>query len=172
MILNPQKIALAVLIVILGYSCKMQHGQHVIYQSEAYTLTDSAVVQRGFTAKALSDAEIVSDYQSPVNQFQSPVITFKFSINGKDNEMISGRDHVIHILPDENNEFISPLIKFGEQYVDKSEVPEGVYLKPDTRFILRLDMREVLKQFSEQGFYTTFNGNKIYKEDFKGVYVA
>ena len=31
---------------------------------------------------------------------------------------------------------------------------------------------EGVKQFEERGFYTAFNGTKIYKEDFKGVYVA
>ena len=33
-------------------------------------------------------------------------------------------------------------------------------------------MNNVFDAFAKQGYYTTFNGNKIYKEDFKGVYVA
>ena len=37
--------------------------------------------------------EITSNYQSPANTFQSAAISFKFSINGKDNEMKSGTDH-------------------------------------------------------------------------------
>jgi hypothetical protein len=33
-------------------------------------------------------------------------------------------------------------------------------------------MNGVFDAFNRQGYYTTFNGSKIYKEDFKGVYVA
>ena len=33
-------------------------------------------------------------------------------------------------------------------------------------------MNDVLNAFKKDGYYTTFDGTKIYKEDFKGVYVA
>ncbi len=37
---------------------------------------------------------------------------------------------------------------------------------------LRVDLSEVFRAFAKQGYYTNFKGEKIYKEDFKGVYVA
>jgi len=33
-------------------------------------------------------------------------------------------------------------------------------------------MSDVFNAFDKQGYYTTFNGDKIYKQDFKGVYIA
>ena len=33
-------------------------------------------------------------------------------------------------------------------------------------------MRAVLAALNKQGYFTTYKGDKIYKEDFKGVYVA
>ncbi len=55
-----------------------------------------------------------SDYQSPANLFKSSLVTFKFSINGKDNEMLSGKDHAFNIVA-VNGYAETPLISFGEQ---------------------------------------------------------
>ncbi|HSK12623.1 MAG TPA: hypothetical protein VK907_05375, partial [Phnomibacter sp.] len=66
---------------------------------------------------------------------------------------------------------VSPLITFGSQYVEKSG-DEEVILQPETPWTIRLDMRQVLKGFEEQGFYTNVKGEKIYKDDFKAVYIA
>ncbi|MEO8795536.1 MAG: glycogen debranching protein, partial [Daejeonella sp.] len=112
--------------------------------------------------------ELVSNYQSPANEFQSSKITFKFSINGKDNEMSSGTDHQFNLLPGITE---TPLIKFGE-HLKAEKTTTTPYLKPDMRLKIRLDMREILNDFKSKGFYTTFKGDKIFKEDFKGVYVA
>ncbi|MEJ6979068.1 glycogen debranching protein [Pedobacter sp. P351] len=154
-----------------AYSCKAQTTKKVIYKSGAYSISSDEVKQGEFSAKALSSTELFSNYKSPVNLFKSPALSFKFSINGKDNEMVSGKDHQLTIIP-EGGEFISPVIKFGQLYTDKTAVPANVFLKPDTRVTIRLDMREVLDAFRTKGFYTAFNGNRIYKEDFKSVYVA
>ncbi|NEU08528.1 glycogen debranching protein [Flavihumibacter sp. R14] len=162
---------LCVAALVLASSCKAQKTNTSLYSSESYSVTTDQVLQGDFSAKALSSTEVISNYQSPVNLIQSPKVQFKFSINGKDNEMISGKDHHINVLSQDMN-FTSPLLKFGHQYVDTSVVPAQTYLKPDTKFTLRLDMREVLEAFKSQGYYTTFNGNKIFKDDFKGVYVA
>lgn len=171
MILVPRKIFFAVQLVILMYSCKAQQNSETIFTSESYTLTKDKVIQGNYTARALSSTEITSNYQSPANLFHSPAISVKFSINGKDNEMISGKDHHINVLT-ENGEYVTPLILFGHQYKDSTKIPANTYLKPDTRLTIRLDMRKVLSDLKTQGFYTTFNGDKIYKDDFKGVYVA
>ena len=54
--------------------------------------------------------------------------------------------------------------------MDSTKVTAGEYLKKDTKLTIRVDMNDVLKAFKENGFYTTFDGKKIYKEDFKGVF--
>lgn len=144
------------------------HAQTPLYQSKEFSVYQDKVVQDKNEAKILSPVHIVSNYQSPTNMFQSADISFKFAINGKDNEMLSGQDHHFSVKI-ENGKSVTPIIKFGEQL---KETASGGYLQPNTPLTIRLDMREVLKQFNEKGYFTTFKGDKIYKDDFKGVFVA
>ena len=140
-----------------------------IYSSTAYTLYPDRVVQGKYTAKAASTTELTSDYRSPANRYKSAVVEFKFSINGKDNEMVSGVNHHFTCTAQSNE---TPLIVFGAPDAAQKATPKDVYLKASTQFKIRLDLRDVLKAFKEQGYYTCFNGEKIYKNDFKGVFVA
>jgi hypothetical protein len=140
-----------------------------IYSSKAYTIYPDKVVQGKYTAKAISATELTSDYSSPANLYKSPVIEFKFSINGKDNEMPAGINHYYSCI-DQVNE--TPLLRFGDTHAEEKTQPKDVYLKASTKFKIRLDMRPVLKAFKDQGYYTCFNGDKIYQNDFKGVFVA
>jgi Bacterial alpha-L-rhamnosidase 6 hairpin glycosidase domain len=155
------------ILLISGYT-RAQNGKP-IYSSKAYTIYADKVVQGKYTAKAISATELTSDYSSPANLYRSPVIEFKFSINGKDNEMTAGMNHHFNCINQLNE---TPLIKFGEANPDQKTLPKETYLKASTQFKIRLDMRSVLKAFKEKGFYTCFNGDKIYKNDFKGVFVA
>jgi len=154
------------LVVTTGY-CQ----QAPLYQSKAFTVYPDRIVQGKFEGKILSATEISSNYKSPANEFVSPAISFKFSINGKDNEMKSGVDHKFTCIGTDGS-CETPLIKFGQQFNDTRAVPDNTFLKPDTRFTVRLDMRDVLAAFDKDGYYTTNNGGKLYKQDFKGVYVA
>jgi hypothetical protein len=146
-----------------------QKPMNNIYQSDAYTLSFDKVTQGAFEAVALSSTMLHSNYQSPVNLDISPDLSFKFSINGKDNEMVSGKNHQISIIA-VNGKFETPVIRFGQQF--KQPASKGIFLRPDTKFTIRLDMREVMAAFASKGFYTTYDGTKIYKADFKGVFVA
>ena len=142
-----------------------------ILQNEQYIMYADSIVQGQYVAKALSPTEITSNYKSQENLFKSPTITFKFSINGKDNEMVPGKDHYFNCLA-QNGVCETPVIKFGEQFIDNTGLPANAYLKPDTKLKIRLDMREVLEDFEKQGYYQTLSGDKIFREDFKTVYVA
>jgi hypothetical protein len=145
-------------------------AQNPVWTTNRYRIYPDRVEQDSFTAKAVSRTVIHSDYQSPVNQFKSSVVDFKFSINGKDNEMLSGMDHHFNINP-ASDYSETPLIKFGTQLnLDNASQPG--FLQPGTKFRIRLDMRHVLKEMESRGFYTCFNGSRIYKDDFKAVYVA
>ena len=147
----------------------MAQNSKPIYSSKAFTVYPDRVVQGKYIARATSATGLESDYRSPANLFKSPAIEFKFSINGKDNEMPAGVNHHFNCTAQSNE---TPLIKFGEPWSDQKVVPKETYLKASTQFKIRLDMRAVLKAFKEQGYYTCFNGDKIYKNDFKGVFVA
>lgn len=158
--------AVLLLISSMGYS---QLKSTLIRKTPAYAWYTDRIIQGDFSAVALSPESLQSDYKSPANEFVSPEISFKFSINGKDNEMISGKDH--HFTCIANTDFCeAPLIVFGTQLNDtrKSET----YIKSDTRLKIRLDLRHVMEAFRKDGYYTSFNGDRIYKADFKGVYIA
>ncbi|MEO6488661.1 MAG: hypothetical protein ABIO04_01875 [Ferruginibacter sp.] len=140
-----------------------------IFDSPAFSIYGDKVVQGDNEAKAISSSHMVSNYQSPANKFQSANIIFKFSINGRDNEMFPGKDHHFTVN-DVNGQAQTPIIKFGTQL--EQPAIENKYLLPNTSLKIRLDMKDVLQQFEDKGYYTTVGGDKIYKEDFKGVFIA
>ena len=144
---------------------------HSLYRSNEFSVYNDSVVQGRFVAKAISRVEIVSNYQSPESQMKSPEVKFKFSINGADNSAAVGKDNTI-ICVGGNGNYQTPVIKFGSQYTDTTKVSANDYLQKDVKLTLRVDMTDVLKSFKEKGFYVTFDGKKIYKNDFKGLFVA
>lgn len=141
-----------------------------IWTSDVYTMYNNKIVQGEYTAKVVNEGHIISDYQSPANLFKSSAISFKFSINGKDNEMVSGNDHLF-IMPEKQLHVTTPLIEFGKQ-IRPAAAEKAGFLLPGASLTFRVDLRKVHQAFKEQGYYTTFNGQKIYASDFKGVYVA
>src|SRR5690242_3599991 len=141
-----------------------------IYESDQFSVYGDSVVQGSFTAKAISRNEIVSNYISPGAK-KSPVVQFKFSINGADNSAHAGKDNVIVCMGD-STVYSMPAIKFGQQYVDSTKFSPNDFLKKDVKVKLRVDMTDILKSFKEKGYYQTFDGKKIYKRDFHGVFVA
>ncbi|MCP2044864.1 trehalase family glycosidase [Pontibacter sp. HSC-36F09] len=147
-------------------------SENPLWQSQAYSLYPDRIVQGDYVAKAISPTEITSSYQSPANEFQSPEIMFKFSINSKDNEMPPGMDHQFICLAEEGGSCETPIIKFGQQLKATPPAPPKAFLPPNTPLTVRVDMREVLAAFEKNGFYTAYNGSKVYKDDFKGVYIA
>ena len=138
-----------------------------LWQSAAYTLYADRVVQGPHEARALSATELVSNYVSPANDRLSPRIEFKFSLNGKDNEMAAGLNHVLLAVPRPGGGPIeTPPIVFGQHYVDATPAAATTYLAPNTPVRIRLDLRPVLAAFKKQGFYTTSKGDKLYQQDF------
>lgn len=73
----------------------------------------------------------------------------------------------------ENGEYVSPVITFAakdpKSYI-KADAPKT--LPANTKFTVRVDISAVIEQFQEKGYYTTFNGDQIHREDFKGIYIA
>ncbi|MET4105154.1 glycogen debranching protein [Hymenobacter sp. UYP22] len=145
----------------------------LIWKNEAFALYADRVEQGPHMARAVSRTELTSNYQSPANAYQDPRISFKFSLNGQDNEMAPGQDHSLVALPKAGSTAAeTPVLTFGQQFVDKTAVPINTYLVPNTPLKIRLDMRPVLAAFKKQGYYTTYKGDKLYAQDFKGVFVA
>ena len=145
----------------------------IVWQSAAYTLHHDKLVQGQYTARALSRTELTSDYQSPTYELPSPQVNFKFSLNGQDNELPPGQHHSFVALPNANGTLLeTPLIVFGQPYLNQTPLPTDAYLAPNTPLKIRLDLRPVLAAFESQGFYTLYNGQQLYKDDLRHVYVA
>ena len=147
--------------------------QTPIWQSDAYSLYRDKVVQNQHEGRALSATQLTSNYVSPANDRLSPRVEFKFSLNGKDNEMAPGLNHLLLAVPRPGGGAIeTPPIVFGQRYEDKTPAAATQYLDLNTPVRIRLDMRPVLAAFKKDGYFTTFKGDKIYQQDFKHVYVA
>lgn len=156
----------------IAFSCGSQKPvESSTESSEAYVIYPDRVEQGSYEARALSPTEMTSNYQSEDNKFVSPRVDFKFSINGKDNELPSGKDHHFNCIS-KGGVCTTPVIKFGQQMNDTTKTPANAYLQPNTELKISLDMRHVFEEFDKQGFFTTFDGSKIYKQDFKGVFIA
>lgn len=168
--MNTKYITLPIIFCVLYTMVLAQAENKAIYQSDAYSIYKDRVEQGIFKAMVISPMEITSDYNSPDADRYSPNVSFKFSINCLDNEMLSGRDHLVTLHP-ENGSCVTH-VQFGKQLVQTTVLAEGKNLAPNTEWILRLDMREVINSFRDKGYYTLFNGERIDEKDFKGVYVA
>ncbi len=150
--------------------CSLLPAQVPFYKSKAYSIYPDRVVQGNFVAKAISSTELTSNYRSPDADKYSPTITFKFSINCRDNEMPSGKDHKVTLIP-ESGKCVTN-VTFGQQFYETSAVYEGINLHKNTIWTIRLDMRSVINAFKNKGYFTFYNGDKLYSADFKGVYIG
>lgn len=161
---------ISIIVIVLLIATQWQMSAQTIYQSKAYSIYSDRVSQGNFTAKAISPTELTSNYRSPEADKYCPKIQFKFSINSRDNEMPSDTDHRVMLIP-ENGKCVSNVV-FGQQLTDINAVLPESNLPLNTVWTVRLDMHPVLNAFKTSGFYSFFNGDKLYPGDFKGVFVA
>ncbi|MCX6265986.1 MAG: glycogen debranching protein [Bacteroidetes bacterium] len=142
----------------------------ILYQSAEFKVYNNRIEQGDFKAIATSYVEMSSNYRSMQSDIYRPDITFKFSINSRDNEMPPGQDHHVTLQPKDGSCITT--VRFGQQMVDTIPLSDDINLTPNTLWTIRLDMREVLKSFQEKGFYTLNTGEKLDKADFNGVFMA
>lgn len=166
--MNPKTQLIVLLIVLCPVISAREKA--TIYKSAKYSICQDKVVQGNFTATAVSPTELTSDYRSPEADKYSPTVQFKFSINSRDNEMLSGKDHRVTLNP-VNGKCVTTVV-FGEQLNQTKEVSQEVNLPENTVWTIQLDMRKVFSAFETKGFYTFYNGDKLAKADFKAVYIA
>ena len=160
------KFSLPLLLAVLLFSC--QPGQKsALYESEAYSVYPDKIVQGKNETAVISPTQLKSNYKSPASETVSRLVTFKFSINEKDNEAPGGKDHWL-VIGDEHE---SPVLKFGETPGPAPEKPD-TYLPVNYDYTFRVDMSAVLRQFEEKGYYEAFDGSRVAKADFKGFYIA
>jgi len=162
------------IIVSLAF-CTSVLSQKLLYHSEAFTLNQNAVYEGNYEAGAISEFEIKSNYESTFRKGTKKVVDFKFSINGFDNERAPSQAHHILLEP-EDGFFETPVFTFAEDDADEVELPDEdeLYFSNDRKIavLFKVDMRKVLNDFSEKGFYQTYDGSVISKNEFKHLYIA
>jgi hypothetical protein len=146
-------------------SCKSDSS--VLYHSKNFSIHNNKVIQGQNVAEVVSRTLIKSNYKSTENETYSNLISFKFSINEKDNDLGQGINRTVLIT----NQNESEVYFFGRPQSNKTDESKGI-LKADTEFTFKLDMRAVFQKFKEKGFYECQDGSKIAQADFKGVYIA
>ncbi len=141
-----------------------------IYKSDWYTVYPDRVVQGEFTSRAISASEMNSGYKSPGADID-PVIEFKFSINGRDNELAFGVNHQANIYPVNGEQTVLD-IKFGQRTTPDTLSDDSQPLPANTKVRFRVDFSQVLDSFTKKGYYDDILGNRIFRDDFKGLYIA
>jgi len=150
-------------------------AQDTLFHSDKFTVTNDAIYENEYEAIALSSTKIKSNYESAFRPGVKRIIKFKFSINGLDNERPPSKDHFVEVIP-EDSEFITPVFIFGENDPEEVDFPDNgdIYLGNTNQLnvTFRLDMRKVLNELGSIGFYQTFDGTIIRKNDLKGIFIA
>lgn len=158
------------LLLLLLNACQTMPENHILFNESHFAVYADSVVQMNNRSVALSDTEMVSNYKSPERQFLDADLQFKFSINGQDNEMAVGKNNLVRVPADGSLQ--TPVLTFGKPYTDTANIPASQPMPQAATLTFTVDMRPVLKAFQTQGYYTCFNGTKIYRSDFHGVYIA
>ena len=149
-------------------SCNVKDSP--VFRSDWYSIYPDRVRQENFISRALSAEEMTSDYQSPAAAVD-PVIEFKFSINGRDNELPFGINHQANIFPVNDEETIID-VQFGQRSAPDTIKDASKPLPPNTKVRFRVDFRKVLDTFRDNGYFDDLPGNRIFRDDFKGLYIA
>jgi hypothetical protein len=157
------------LALLLTVSC-CHPSPDLLYTSDHYSVYPDSVVQGSFKAVIRSATEIVSSYQSPLSQTARSRVQFKFSINSRDNEMPPGINHFVTLQP-KNGTVVTGPVRFGSPYIDTAGIPVAD-LPVNTLWTIKLDARDMMKAFTEKGYFRPYNGTSIYRSDFKGLYIA
>lgn len=164
-----KKISIAICAsAILLTSCN-NTDKNVVFSCDEYTVYTDKVKQGKFTATAISPTEIITDYKSPERSGASSVVKFRFSINSRDNEMPNG-NHTALIGNVDSDNFIYTFGSTENEPIYTEE--QGSELAKDSKWTIRVDMRNMLSSFKEKGYFVTETSDTIYSDDFKGVWIA
>ncbi len=165
------KLLILLAAISLMSACQKQ-ADSPIYQGNNFSIFNDRVVQGEYSATVHSPVHITSDYQSPANATFPNFIEFKFAINGKDNEMPIGINHTFLLTTNAAGSIELPVLTFGEKHASENNSTPTGSIEPNTPLKIQVDASTIVKAFNAQGYYETYNGQKIYKEDFKGLYIA
>lgn len=161
--MNPslRPIAWGIVALTVGAGAVDMQAQTPLYQSDAFTVTDTSVRQGRFEAVAVSRDSIVSTYPRSGREMH-----YRFSLNGQDNEFPSGTEHTLYIRP-ANGRIESPLYVFGQEQPPFIPTPEAYATSEEgtAQVHIRLDLRHVLRELQQRGSYDPPYGEPIRRLD-------
>lgn len=148
MIDSPSALVLASLLGAAVAGLGPAHAQ-ILYDGDAFTVTDTSVVQGPFRAEAPSRTRLTSNYER-----ETTAVNFKFSLNRRDNERRSGDDRRLRLDP-RGGEVLTPVYVFGGR--ESEGLPEPTTVRPrdddSVAVTFRVDLRPVLRSFRATGVY-------------------
>jgi hypothetical protein len=166
MIDAPSALVLASLLGAAVAGLGPAHAQ-ILYDGDAFTVTDTSVVQGPFRAEAPSRTRLTSNYER-----ETTAVNFKFSLNRRDNERRSGDDRRLRLDP-RGGEVLTPVYVFGGR--ESEGLPEPTTVRPrdddSVAVTFRVDLRPVLRSFRATGAYDPPAGAPIAAEEFEGVWI-
>lgn len=144
-------------------SCKEQMSNDVVVQNQSFTVAADSVVEGDWVAKVLSPTHIVTNY-SPADTstlVHDGIVRFRLAFNGHDNELPQNTCHYAAMGRD------TTVTAFEATHT----LPANGDTKA-TKWHVKVDLRKMLKILDADGMYATPTGDTIYKEEFKGVWIA
>ena len=162
------------LLMILFLGLVTCNSSQELYKNNTYTIYKDKVVQSEHIAVVISDTEMKSNFHSSYKMPTKKVLDFKFALNGKDNERYPGEDHHLVLSP-VNGKQISPIFTFGQSDPEEAHYDELLrndYLENNIELTIQCNMRKVMKDFKDLGYFVLFNGEKFYAKEFKGLFIA
>ncbi|MCF8432350.1 MAG: hypothetical protein K9G34_10410, partial [Melioribacteraceae bacterium] len=99
-------------------------SQDLLVSNPAFSVYADSVREGNYSGIVLNSKSIKSNYLKTFSEGFDRIVKFKFSINGLDNEAVSGKDHSVYMNP-KDGKFITPVFKFGEDDPVGASLPQG-----------------------------------------------
>ena len=135
----------------------------VIACNDVFSVSGDSVVEGIYRAYAPDRHSIVSNYVDTLSWQGSSPIAFRLAFNMRDNEMAWELFHYIDAAAD--------------TVTVTACVPDTIAryavhaVRPDWHCTLRVDLRQMLSDFSSKGVWVTAKGDSIFSDEFNGVWV-
>lgn len=150
-------------LLVLGSCGRGEMPHDVIACNDVFSVSGDSVVEGIYRAYAPDRHSIVSNYVDTLSWQGSSPIAFRLAFNMRDNEMAWGLFHYIDAAAD--------------TVTVTACVPDTIAhyavhaVRPDWHCTLRVDLRQMLSDFSSKGVWVTAKGDSIFSDEFNGVWV-
>ncbi len=141
----------------------------ILYTCDEFTIYSDSVVSGSFTAVAPNSFEIHSNYSASYPHRHRGLVKFRLSLNGRDNELPVGQSHLVDFSGGIDNRTHI----FGHpDTIPHTEAIDSFSIADNTPWIVRVDMRPVLRALADNGFFVTATGDTIFSKHFRGLWIT